>query len=251
MKHHFPDSSFLVSLGDQINDYNDNEQYNAFLNHGALYSTSLAPVKGNHDMGGPQFTEHYALPNQSELGTCDGADGNYWFTRGNALFLVLNTMDPAKWGEHKDFIASAVEANPDCKWKIVFSHFSPYNAYEDYLTNAENIRPYFLEFTDAYDIDLVMCGHDHLYTRTHFIQADGSFTEYESPAVSPEGTLYLTLNSSSGSLYKRPSPMHEAAVSEKRENPEITDVQVTPESLTITTYAAETWEILDTFEIQK
>ena len=33
--------------------------------------------------------------------------------------------------------------------------------------------------------------------------------------------------------------------------PEITDVQITPDSLTVTTYAAETWEILDTFEIQK
>lgn len=252
LKYHFPDSSFLVSLGDQVNDFDDAEQYNAFLNQGALYSLSLAPVKGNHDMGGPQYSEHFTLPNQSSLGTCDDeGDGDYWFVRGNALFLVLDTMEPSKWGEHKDFIASAVEANPDCRWRIVFSHFSPYNAYEDYLENARNIRPYFLEFTDAYDIDLVMCGHDHSYTRTYFIQADGSYQEYESPAVNPEGTMYLTLSSSSGSLYKRPTSQAEAAVSGKRDTPEITDVQISPDSLKVSTYNAETWELMDEFEIQK
>lgn len=252
LKYHFPDSSFLVSLGDQVNDFDDAEQYNAFLNQGALYSLPLAPVKGNHDVGGPQYSEHFTLPNQSTLGTCDDeGDGDYWFVRGNALFLVLDTMDTAKWGEHKDFIASAVEANPDCKWRIVFSHFSPYNAYEAYLENAQNIRPYFLEFTDAYDIDLVMCGHDHSYTRTYFIQADGSYQEYESPAVNPEGTMYLTLSSSSGSLYKRPSSQEEAAISKKRDTPEITDVQISPESLKVSTYNAETWELMDEFEIQK
>lgn len=252
LKYHFPDSSFLVSLGDQVNDFDDGEQYNAFLNQGALYSLSLAPLKGNHDMGGPQYSEHFTLPNQSSLGACDDeGDGDYWFVRGSALFLVLDTMDTARWGEHKDFIASAVEANPDCRWRIVFSHFSPYNAYEDYLENAQNIRPYFLEFTDAYDIDLVMTGHDHCYTRTYFIQADGSYQEYESPAVNPGGTMYLTLSSSSGSLYKRPSAQQEAAVSGKRDTPEITDVQISPDSLKVSTYNAETWELMDEFEIQK
>ena len=165
--------------------------------------------------------------------------------------MVLDTMDSTKWGEHADFIASAVEANPDAKWRIVFSHFSPYNAYENYLENAKNIRPYFLAFTSAYEIDLVMCGHDHAYVRTHFIQEDGSFQEYESPAQNPEGTLYLTLSSSSGSLYRRPTDQKEAAVSKKRDTPEVTDVQITPNSLTVSTYNAETWEPTDTFEIQK
>lgn len=165
--------------------------------------------------------------------------------------MVLDTMDAAKWGEHEEFIASAVEANPDAVWRIVFSHFSPYNGYESYLENAENIRPYFLQFTGKYDIDLVMCGHDHAYVRTYFIQEDGSFQEYESPAADPEGTMYLTLSSSSGSLYRRPTSQAEAAVSKKRDTPEVTDVQITPNSLKVSTYNAETWEPTDEFEIQK
>lgn len=252
VRYHFPDTSFLVSLGDQVNDFDDGEQYNAFLNQGVLYSLSLAPVKGNHDMGGPQYSEHFTLPNLSALGTCDDdEDGDYWFTRGCALFMVLDTMDAAKWGEHEQFIASAVEANPDAVWRIVFSHFSPYNGYESYLENAKNIRPYFLQFTGKYDIDLVMCGHDHAYVRTYFIQEDGSFQEYESPAADPEGTMYLTLSSSSGSLYRRPTSQAEAAVSKKRDTPEVTDVQITPDSLKVSTWNAETWEPTDEFEIRK
>lgn len=252
VKYHFPDTSFLVSLGDQVNDYDDGEQYNAILNQGVLYSLSLAPVKGNHDVGGPQYSEHFMLPNQSSLGTCDDeGDGDYWFTRGNALFMVLDTMDAAKWGEHERFIESAVEANPDAGWRIVFSHFSPYNGYESYLENAQNLRPYFLSFTEKYDIDLVMCGHDHAYVRTYFVKGDGSYKEYESPAVNPEGTMYLTLSSSSGSLYRRPVSQNEAAVSSKRDTPEVTDVQITSDSLKVSTYNAETWEVTDEFEIQK
>lgn len=252
IRYHFPDSDFLISLGDQVNTFDDVEQYNALLNQGVLYGLPLAPVKGNHEMGGPQYSEHYTLPNQSSLGTCDDdRDGDYWFTRGNALFLVLDTMDMAKWEEHKDFIASAVEANPDSVWRIVFSHFSPYNSYEDYMENAQNLRPYFLEFADAYDIDLVIGGHDHSYTRTYFIQPDGSWQEYESPAVNPEGTMYLILSSSSGSLYHQPSAQNEAAFVKKRQNPEVTDIQITPDSLKVSTYKAETWELSDEFEIQK
>ena len=252
IKYHFPDTSFLVSLGDQVNDFDDMEQYNAFLNQPALYSLSLAPLKGNHEIGGSQFSEHYTFPNLSSLGTCDDeGDGDYWFTRGSALFMVLNTMDPAKLAEHGEFIASAVEANPDARWRILFSHYSPYNGYEEYLENAQTIRPYFLEFTSAYDIDLVMCGHDHAYMRSYFIQADGSVREYGSPAVDPEGVMYLTLSSSSGSMYRRLTSQAEAAVSKKRDTPEVTDVQITPDSLTVSTYNAETWEMTDTYEIQK
>ena len=160
-------------------------------------------------------------------------------------------MDPAKLGEHKEFIASAVEANPDTRWRIVFSHYSPYNGYEDYLENAQLIRPYFLDFTSEYDIDLVLCGHDHAYMRSYFIQADGSYVEYDSPAVDPEGTMYMTLSSSSGSMYRRLTDQAEAAVSRKCDTPEVTDIQITPDTLTVSTYNAETWELNDTFEIQK
>lgn len=63
--------------------------------------------------------------------------------------------------------------------------------------------------------------------------------------------MYLTLSSSSGSMYRRPTDQNEAAVSKKRDTPEVTDVQITPGSLKVITYNAETWAVTDEFEIQK
>ena len=252
IKYHFPDSSLLVSLGDQVNNYDAQEAYAALLDQGVLYSMELAPVKGNHEQGGHQYSEHFTLPNLSTLGTCDDdGDGDYWFVRGNTLFMILDVIDETKWGEHEQFIADTCAANPDVKWRIVCSHYSPYNSYQDYLENAKRIRPYYLSFTSKYDIDLVMCGHDHSYMRSNFIQADGSYKEYESPAVNPEGTMYLTLSSSSGSLFHNPTAQNEAAVAKKLKKPQVTDIQITDNSMKVKTYEAESWEVVDEFEIQK
>ena len=40
-------------------------------------------------------------------------------------------------------------------------------------------------------------------------------------------------------------------MSKKRKSPEVTDVQVTPDSLKVSTYNAETWELTDEYEIRK
>ena len=87
--------------------------------------------------------------------------------------------------------------------------------------------------------------------RTFLTQEAGTSQKYDSPAVDPEGTMYLTLSSSTGSIYRRPTDQAETAVSKKRDTPEVTDVQVTPDSLTVSTYNAKTWELTDSFEIQK
>ena len=108
---------------------------------------------------------------------------DYWFVRGDALFMVLDVMDENKWGDHEQFIADACEANPDIRWKLVFSHYSPYNSYEEYMEKGQEMRPYFLKFADDYDIDAVLCGHNHCYMRSYFINGDGTWQDYESPAV--------------------------------------------------------------------
>ena len=42
IKYHFPDSSLLVSLGDQVNNYDAQEAYAALLDQGCLLYTSTA-----------------------------------------------------------------------------------------------------------------------------------------------------------------------------------------------------------------
>lgn len=245
IKNHYPDTSFLMIAGDQVNQFDSNDQYQALLDQPVLYSLPIVPVKGNHDAGGLQYAEHFTLPNQSDLGVCDGGDGDYWFVRGSALFLVLDVIEPDRWDEHKDFIASAVAENPDATWRIVFSHYSPYNSFAEYMENAANIRPYFLDFTSEYDIDLVICGHDHRFTRSNFIKGDGTYERYDSPAVDPEGTMYLTLATSSESLYHTATLQDEVVYVNVDEGSQVCDIQVTPTTLTISNYDAKTWDIVN------
>lgn len=243
VKNHYPDTSFLMVAGDQVNRFDSNDQYHAFLDQPVLYSLPIVPVKGNHDAGGLQYYEHFTLPNLSELGQCDGGDGDYWFVRGNVLFMVLDVIEEDRWNEHIDFIGQAVEENPDVNWKIIFSHYSPYNIYKGYLETGERMRPYFLEFTSKYDIDLVICGHNHRFSRSNFILGDGSYKHYDSPAVDPEGTMYLTLSTSSGSLEHPPTLMDEIAYINVDSGSQVCDIQVTPTTLTIANYHSETWDI--------
>ena len=63
--------------------------------------------------------------------------------------------------------------------------------------------------------------------------------------------MYLTFSSSSGSLFHYTTAQNEAAVAKKLKKPQVTDIQITDNSLKVKTYEAESWEVVDEFEIQK
>ena len=57
------------------------------------------------------------MPNLSTLGSNGIVGGDYSFTYGDALYLMLNTQD-TNVAEHREFIENAVAENPDCTWRI-------------------------------------------------------------------------------------------------------------------------------------
>lgn len=105
------------------------------------------------------------------------------------------------------------------------------------------------------DIDVVLMGHDHVYTRTYMMNGttpDDS-QGVQSEVTNPEGVLYLTANSASGSKYydiKAPEAAY-SAVMDQSYRRTITDIDVTDTSYTMTTYYMDTMEVLDTFTINK
>ena len=58
---------------------------------------------------------------------------------------------------------------------------------------------------DELDIDAVLSGHDHSYVRTYQMKnlqpLEESNGREDGSVINPDGTLYLTANSSSGSKY--------------------------------------------------
>ncbi len=189
--------NFLLSLGDQINDYNylgENvsgdtmgggqwAQYLAYFGISSKDSSVLSNViqryplvafSGNHDhQMGEYYGYHYNQPNKSTLGATQyGNDGDYWFTAGPVLFMVLNANNYAT-ADHDQFMTQAVNAvkGQNIKWRIAVWHQSAYSeGNHDSQNNATDpvltIRNTWPAMMQKHGVDAVFQGHDHYYTRT-------------------------------------------------------------------------------------
>ena len=248
------DPDFLVSAGDQVNTNNNETQYTGYLNDALTYLTSATTI-GNHDSGSAAYNEHFNLPNESTQLGATTAGTDYWFVYDNTLFMVINSNNRST-AEHKEFMESAIAQNPDVRWKTVVFHHSVYSTAShvndgDIIERREELPPVMSEL----GIDVVLMGHDHVYTRTYMMNGttpDDS-RGVQSEVTNPEGVLYLTANSASGSKYYDIAAPEAAysAVMDQSYRRTITDIHVTDTSYTMTTYYMDTMEVLDTFTINK
>lgn len=207
----FSNTSFLLSVGDQVNNGNEinkeinkelsNElEYAAYLQPSQFTSLPIAPVAGNHEEIRDGHIYHFNLPNMSTTyGTIKKGTtgGDYYFTYGNTLYMMLNSNNYNE-EEHLTFMKSAISANPSITWKIVCLHDNVYS-----ITSA---------MFDQLGIDVVLSGHYHCYTRTYQIKGgqvqENANIDYNGNVLNPTGTLYIIANSASGSKYYdiNPSP---------------------------------------------
>lgn len=255
MKSQIPESSFLITTGDQVAKPDSTEHYDYFLDNSVLYSTPLVPLVGNHDVGSGFFGDHFSLPNQSPLGTSQGKDGDYWFVRGNVLFMVINTSTVMEKDIHEQFVAETIAKNQDARWRVVLSHYSPATVVEKYQGQREDVRYTFGYMAENYDIDLFLSGHDHAYTRSYFLDQDcdprpGQTLTNE--FHNPQDPLYIIFGSATNALLRAADNSYPwAAKSVQNGVPQLSKAHVTENSFTITTYDADTWNVIDSFTIYK
>lgn len=317
-------ASFVVSAGDQIQTTkkkapnkdaaNSEIEYAGYLSPDVLKSLPVATTVGNHDADNANYTYHFNTPNNSELGSNGIVGGDYYFSYGNTLFMMLNTQD-TNVAEHKQFIEEAVAANKDCKWRIVTLHQDIYGSAEhSNEPEITNLRYQLVPYFEANDIDVVLTGHDHAYSRSKLLIGGKSTVEYtdnqfdemleqdmdagESPQTlttapgniendttnedekaylnylnavmdkdavetialkdntveNPEGILYMTANSSSGSKYYDLVPRMQSYIASRWQEdvPTYSVIMVTDDSFTIDTYRTDTNEKIDeSFTIKK
>ena len=250
----FPEAAFLLSAGDQVNSAANEEEYTGYLERDALKSLPLANNIGNHDSGSPAYTQHFNNPNVTQYGESK-AGTNYWYTYNNVLFLHMNS-NSGSFAEHRAFMEEAIAACPDVDWKVVTFHHSIYSAAnhatsDGILKRRENYVPIFEDL----DIDVVLMGHDHIYVRSYMMEGfEPVKVEADTAEVTnPEGILYMTLNSSSGSKYYSMSGEFDyAAVQSQERIPSIAYVSVTDHSFDITVYRLDAeMSVMDQFTIKK
>ena len=186
-----PDVSFIISAGDQVNKTGKpkEEEYAGYLSADALSYLPVATAIGNHDSLNADYQYHFNNPNATDYGTT-AAGGDYYYSYGNGLFIVLNTNN-YNVAEHKQAIAEAVASDPDAAWRIVTIHQDIYGSGLDHSdTDGMILRTQLTPIFDQYDIDVVLQGHDHTYSRSKLLYGDGqSHGAYEFQ-LNAEGTDY-------------------------------------------------------------
>lgn len=259
----FADVNFIQNAGDHVEAGMNESQYDAYLSNyegSVVYSVPFANAVGNHDYKGTAYNDHFNLPNVSDLGSSGegNAEGDYYYVYQNTLMLVLNSNNRST-AEHEQFIDEAIQATADLdiQWKIVVFHHSIYSTAShasdnDILDRRSTLAPMFSEK----GIDLVLMGHDHVYTRSMLMDgltplAEASFDENGEPIhdfTDPEGVLYITANSASGSKYYEFAETltgDYVAVKDQSHRRNITKLDVTDDTITIATYYADDLSLVD------
>ncbi len=249
------DIDFIMTSGDQVEDAFSEEQYTYFESPSLLRSTPVAAAIGNHDFYTPNYSHHFNNPNDKTLTLFRWFAGQgYYFCYNNVLFIVVDSNNFLPTANRR-IIKNACKAYPDAEWRVLMMHHSPFDAQGADDIGNKFARQTVVPFIDEFDIDICLSGHDHYYSRSHIIK-DGKITDdiCENGAYNnPDGTLYLTQNSSSGSNYSSTgdeiSEFCSFALQERRRTYSI--VNVVGNTLTVKSYHADTNEPFDTITINK
>lgn len=242
----------ILSLGDQVDEAGNEKQYRQFTDGSLLKEIPLAAVVGNHERNSEMFSRAFCLPNMDRATEDSSGDmsGDYWFFRGNTLFLCLNSNN-RDTNAHREFLLRAKEACAerygDPVWTVAAFHHSLFSAGEHRKDEAIiDMRAPYAAMLEEAGVDVVFSGHDHTYTRTWPMKGQSPLQGEGS-----DGIVYFTLGSSTGSKYYSiidDGPEY-AAFSNGEHDPAITRVDVTDDRFTVTTYQMrkEGIVMLDTF----
>ncbi|CEI82013.1 MULTISPECIES: purple acid phosphatase family protein [Oceanobacillus] len=253
-----PDASMILNAGDFVDAPDKESEYDAYFEPEILASYPTASAVGNHDVA-PNYKNHFNEPNLTSYGE-DEAGSDYYFTYGNVLYLVLNANNMNN-EEHVQFLEETMEetADQEFDWKVLMFHQSIYAAGKQ--SESEDVpirRDVLVPAIDESGIDVVLMGHDHAYARTHQMHnfepvEDVEFEdENQTAAVNPEGTLYITSSSASGSKYYDLVEEYDyLAFREQFYVPTFSHISFTEDTFAITSYRTDTMEEFDSYTIRK
>lgn len=186
------DVDIILSAGDQATDGLLCE-YQGLTFSPVSRSLTFATAIGNHDRKGIAYKYFTNLPNEDEGLISSPQGGNYYFVKGEVLFLVIDSNN-ASGTDHRNFINNAVKENPDLKWRVVMMHHDLYGGtLEGRESENQLLRMLLSPIFDEFNIDLVLTGHSHHYSISDVVYNGKSVAEIEDGCVinNAGGTVYM------------------------------------------------------------
>ena len=204
------DSKFMICSGDLVDTGGRILEWDWFFKDDTFNDMILATTCGDHEYWKTPFPNviHMERPfifnsifNNEKNGITNALNTNYYIYYNRTLIIFLD-MDNSNnsYGTLFDdevswFIETLKNQSNNYDYLMVVMHKSIYGSKEvdpnvrKYLTNKFNY------LFDKYQVDLVLSGHDHIYSRTYPIRND---------EINDEGIIYLDLGSS-GNKFRNPT----------------------------------------------
>lgn len=172
----------------------DNEYQAQFFNiykDNFLKQNPLWPAPGNHDYAGSPTSQNdhnmpyykmFTMPEGGEAGGIpSGTEAYYSFDIGNVHFLSLDSYGKENnatrlydtLGAQVNWIKQDLAANQNKQWIVAYWHHPPYTKgshNSDIMPELVSIRENFIRILERYGVDLILCGHSHVYERSKLMQ---------------------------------------------------------------------------------
>ena len=127
------------------------------------------------------------------------------------LFIGLdsNASSDADIARHEQFLREAIDSRgADNDWIVVGMHHGPYSQGTHYFDkDVTNLREKLTPVLSELNVDAVLSGHDHIYTRSHLMKNNKPVLPEEKPqrgdVLEPKDgeALYLTTTTAGGGKY--------------------------------------------------
>ncbi|MCQ2462102.1 MAG: metallophosphoesterase [Clostridia bacterium] len=195
-------AQLLLSSGDQATN-GERIEYTAFTSSPVIKNMSIALCIGNHDKKDIDYRYFASYPDIKYPGFKAYVGKDYWFTKGDVLFMVLD-VNCADTVAHRAFMQNAVLSNPDIKWRVCVFHNDLFGGrIESRETENRSLRLIFVPLMDEFMIDLVLMGHSHYYTQSNVIYGGRTVEKTENNSVidNAKGTVYVVSGSAREGRY--------------------------------------------------
>lgn len=254
-------------------------EYNEFFSPNQIRQTPGAAIMGNHEefvSGTKHYNEHYVNPNT------EWADKDFYFERENTLFLNLNSNKRSEKDvdEHIEFLNKTVKEHGEGKdWIVLSFHHTMFTPTKNSVWDPglPEMRARLAPVLSELGVNLVLNGHDHIYSRTHLMENGVPVVPEKRAEVGdvleqkPGQVMYIALNTATNSKYtdfrgtdgeERPNYTRDQTTAEGIEedwqalwqqdyNPDFTYLDITPEHLTIRTHNVYSQELVDEVTLLK
>ncbi len=246
-----------------------------------IMNVPFMSVAGNHERAGSTYVNH---SNISFAGQ-NASGGYYSFDYGDVHFVGLNSNDASSESSFAKQIEwlKADLAETSANFKVVMLHIGAYST-GDHSNDSDAIyiRSILPQIMAEYEVDLVLQGHDHVYTRTKpyyygegengrvpnrdellvpYKKGEESFLQSQEP----DGTYYVTINYAgtksyppveydTSRIFPAESPVNGKLMSQEIRNRMFATVEINGDELLFCAYIAKddgSAELYDYFAIRK